>query len=820
MKRKTILLLFPCLLALSSCSFTNSTTKVDDKELAKFDELRDTYSNSIDIPNASGSNLAADPFVLRYNGKYYMYPTGAGAKIRCYVSSDLVNWEPSSDKGLGSGICLSGKASSYPSGVGDYPYAPEVIYYDGYFYMVTSITGNGHFIFRSEGPEGPFVRISENLGKSIDGSFFIDSDEEIYFYGAGGNSISAYKLEDDFITFKKDNDKDYVQSLLECSMGAWTEGPYLLQKDSSYYLTYTGSHYLSRDYRVDYAYATADSDVAISSSFKRKDTVLLEVKDDYNGLGHSCTVLGPDLDSYYIVYHNLTNKGANRYLNVSRLYFNGSDMIASNVDTNDHFIPRLAEFEAYDDTYLDNVGNFILSSESTNKTFSTEFNVTGTDEMIFSFKDEKNYASISFDGTSITIKKIVNGSSNLVKKFNLRKEYDTTVNHTFRISYKANYLDLYFDNIALIDDLKVNLDEGKIGFKKQNTFDNIGYLAFSNVGQGSSDKEEYKSGTILASSFDDRLSYLTAGSGLNAIEGGTFRKEEGNNIVLANKGDRVTYRIYEDNANDYYINLRVPYSSIGKQVGIRINDKEVKTFTIKGDQSLVYKKGDVNVTLGKISLSDGPTNLSFVNVGDEFAFSRFDLEMVNDYANDEEIVFTNNVDLSNFTLRNNPLLTSKGLQTSIEAFNTITTKEKYNDYEINAKIQLNNFDSSGYFGFMLNANKYSINKDSRDAAYRSGNYDTNYQGIGLRIDGVGEGSLANVDYANNTPTYGGFSVNLNKNQEFTLSVIKENNLISVYFDDAMVYSKNMNVSSLSGILGFMSYKCDTYLKELTIKNLD
>ena len=820
MKRKTILLLFPCLLALSSCSFTNSTTKVDDKELAKFDELRDTYSNSIDIPNVSGSNLAADPFVLRYNGKYYMYPTGAGAKIRCYVSSDLVNWEPSSDKGLGSGICLSGKASSYPSGVGDYPYAPEVIYYDGYFYMVTSITGNGHFIFRSEDPEGPFVRISENLGKSIDGSFFIDSDEEIYFYGAGGNSISAYKLEDDFITFKKDNDKDYVQSLLECSMGAWTEGPYLLQKDSSYYLTYTGSHYLSRDYRVDYAYATADSDVAISSSFKRKDTVLLEVKDDYNGLGHSCTVLGPDLDSYYIVYHNLTNKGANRYLNVSRLYFNGSDMIASNVDTNDHFIPRLAEFEAYDDTYLDNVGNFILSSESTNKTFSTEFNVTGTDEMIFSFKDEKNYASISFDGTSITIKKIVNGSSNLVKKFNLRKEYDTTVNHTFRISYKANYLDLYFDNIALIDDLKVNLDEGKIGFKKQNTFDNIGYLAFSNVGQGSSDKEEYKSGTILASSFDDRLSYLTAGSGLNVIEGGTFRNEEGNNIVLANNGDRVTYRIYEDNANDYYINLRVPYSSIGKQVGIRINDKEVKTFTIKGDQSLVYKKGDVNVTLGKISLSDGPTNLSFVNVDDEFAFSRFDLEMVNDYANDEEIVFTNNVDLSNFTLRNNPLLTSKGLQTSIEAFNTITTKEKYNDYEINAKIQLNNFDSSGYFGFMLNANKYSINKDSRDAAYRSGNYDTNYQGIGLRIDGVGEGSLANVDYANNTPTYGGFSVNLNKNQEFTLSVIKENNLISVYFDDAMVYSKNMNVSSLSGILGFMSYKCDTYLKELTIKNLD
>ena len=54
------------------------------------------------------------------------------------------------------------------------PFAPEVIYFNGMFYMISSPSGNGHYVFESESPEGPFSAISGNIGKSIDGSYFID----------------------------------------------------------------------------------------------------------------------------------------------------------------------------------------------------------------------------------------------------------------------------------------------------------------------------------------------------------------------------------------------------------------------------------------------------------------------------------------------------------------------------------------------------------------------------------------------------------------------------------------------------------------------
>lgn len=815
--RKTFSLL--ALVFLASCSNApgqNGGDKVDDSELAKFETLRDTFTNPISIPKANGSDLAADPFVFRYNGHYYMYSTGAQKKIRSYVSEDLINWEPTDDVGLGEGICLNGTISNYPNNVGDYPYAPEVIYSNGYFYMVTSISGNGHFIFRSEAPEGPFVRISENLGKSIDGSFFIDNDEEIYFYTAGGTSLTAYKLEDDFITFKDDGNAEFVQSLLNCSMGAWTEGPYLIEKDSSYYMTYTGNHYLSKDYRVDYAYCKADTDVSLPSSYERKDTILLSTESDYNGLGHSSTVIGPDLDSYYIVYHNLTGKGANRYLNISRLFFNGSDMIASGADKEEHVSPRLAEFSASSDQDLNKENGFLLSNTASDKTFSAEFNVTGTDEVIFSYENENNYASLSFDGTSISIFKTSNAKKETVKTYKLKKEYDTEVNHTFRINYKDTKLDLYFDGIALIDDLKVSLNGGKIGFKEKNSFDDIGFLAFSNVAQGSGDNEEYKEDVILANSYDEKLSILSQGSGLENVDKGTFKSEESRNVVLKNENDRATYRTYIKESGTYKLNLRIPYTSLGKEIGIRINDKKVKKVKISSEKDLVYRKGDVFLTIADLELNQGQANISLQNVGEEVAFSKMELKIVNEYNDDLEITFTQDADLEKIDLRNNPTLTNSGLKMNIEKFHTVCTKDTYENYEINATLKFNDADSSGYFGFMLDANNYSKDKYPEDAAYRSGNFDTNYQGLAIKVDSLGDGAINNVDYCVATPTYGGFGFTLNKGDVINLKVVKSNNKFTIYVDDKEVHSFNTNVTSLDGILGFISYKCDLELKDLSI----
>ncbi len=69
------------------------------------------------------------------------------------------------------------------------PFAPEVVYANGAFFMYTSPSGHGHFVLRSDSPTGPFVPISPNVGHAIDGNVLIDDDGRWYFYWAGDEGI-------------------------------------------------------------------------------------------------------------------------------------------------------------------------------------------------------------------------------------------------------------------------------------------------------------------------------------------------------------------------------------------------------------------------------------------------------------------------------------------------------------------------------------------------------------------------------------------------------------------------------------------------------
>lgn len=124
---------------------------VDKNEIEyKFSDF-ESYENSIEIEGQWGSNPATgpdgqygigDPFVMRFDGKYYLYPStsdGMGG-IKVFVSNDLINWEYG-------GYAVSQTESS---SVG--AYAPEVIYYNGNFYMCQSKGGKGHYIYKSDSP--------------------------------------------------------------------------------------------------------------------------------------------------------------------------------------------------------------------------------------------------------------------------------------------------------------------------------------------------------------------------------------------------------------------------------------------------------------------------------------------------------------------------------------------------------------------------------------------------------------------------------------------------------------------------------------------
>lgn len=242
----------------------------------------------------------ADPFVLRHDGRYYLYCTNPD--VRCWSSPNLVDWQ------------LEGPTiapDAFPDLV---PFAPEVVYADGSFYMYASPSGHGHFVLRSDSPTGPFRPISGNVGHSIDGNVFIDDDGRWYFYWAGDEGIWGCEM-----TSPTELGEPVLTGI---HMNGWTEGPFVSKRDGVYHMTLTGNHYLSAGYRIDAAWSEHPLTGYRADPL---NPIVISTSGPVVGLGHSSSVNGPDLVSSYIVYHNL-NPDASRDLNIDRQVWSGRSL--------------------------------------------------------------------------------------------------------------------------------------------------------------------------------------------------------------------------------------------------------------------------------------------------------------------------------------------------------------------------------------------------------------------------------------------------------------------------------------------------------------
>jgi hypothetical protein len=266
----------------------------------------------------------ADPFVLRHNGAYYLYCTNPD--LRCWSSRDLVNWHAEGPAIL---------PGTFPGLV---PFAPEAVYWNGAFYMYTSPSGFGHYLLKSGSPTGPFEKISGNIGHSIDGSVFIDDDGQWYFYWADDSGILACRM---------DSPTEFSEPVhTGAFMNGWTEGPFVVKHNSLYYMTYTGNHYLSRGYRINAAVSENPM-----SGFKdyTNNPLLVHTEGTGVGLGHSSTVLGPDLLTRYIVYHNI-NPDATRDLNIDAVALDEGGMHVYGPTRDRQPAPRMPNFQDFFDS--------------------------------------------------------------------------------------------------------------------------------------------------------------------------------------------------------------------------------------------------------------------------------------------------------------------------------------------------------------------------------------------------------------------------------------------------------------------------------------
>lgn len=126
-----------------------------------------------------------DPFVLPFDGKYYLYGTRGETAwqtaegLDVYVSADLENWSEAHE-------CFS-----VPEGfwADREIWAPEVHYYNGEFYMFVSLRSDdrlrGTQILKSSSPTGRFLPFTDDAitprdWQCLDGTLYIDKSGAPY----------------------------------------------------------------------------------------------------------------------------------------------------------------------------------------------------------------------------------------------------------------------------------------------------------------------------------------------------------------------------------------------------------------------------------------------------------------------------------------------------------------------------------------------------------------------------------------------------------------------------------------------------------------
>jgi hypothetical protein len=365
----------------------------------------------------------ADPFVLRHDGRYYLYCTNPD--VRCWSSKDLIDWQ------------LEGPTIAPDAFPGLVPFAPEVVYADGSFYMYTSPSGHGHFVLRSDSPTGPFRAVSGNVGHAIDGNVFIDDDGSWYFYWAGDEGIWGCEMP---------SPTEFGEPVFTgIHMNGWTEGPFVSKRDGLYLMTLTGNHYLSTGYRIDAAVST---DPLRGYRADPLNPIVIGADGPAVGLGHSSSVQGPDLVSTWMIYHNI-NPDASRDLDIDRQVWNGRSLQVLGPTTSAP-APAAPDLE----------GHGSIVSLVTAEVFTAEVNLTATEH-------GADYGLLLGDGLTLRVDRGAGTVSAVAKDAviasgDLPRGFVHDALHCWRVVYDHGDLRLFLDNRLQLE-LRHELPTGSPG---------------------------------------------------------------------------------------------------------------------------------------------------------------------------------------------------------------------------------------------------------------------------------------------------------------------------------------------------------------------
>ncbi len=312
---KLQVLFYFLLLFFSSCSFN-----AGHKTL--------TVSNPI-IPG-----YFADPSVVEFEGKYYLYatvdPWGADF-LSCWVSDDFINWTFHKLNWPTKEACTS------PLSRENMVWAPSVIKHGEMFYMYISV-GSEIWCGSAKHPLGPWENMLDNkplvpfdttwYSHEIDAEVFIDDDSRAYLYwGSGWGWINGRcwvaELNDDMASFKSDK--------VEITPERFFEAPWMIKHREKYFLTYSEGKTIEDSYEVRYAVG----DSPFGPFVQAENSPILTKNDSLQVYGPGHHTIVNLRGQHFILYHKhrlpFVPGSAFRQISMNPLHFDDNGLQIKNI---------------------------------------------------------------------------------------------------------------------------------------------------------------------------------------------------------------------------------------------------------------------------------------------------------------------------------------------------------------------------------------------------------------------------------------------------------------------------------------------------------
>ena len=254
--------------------------------------------------------LYADPSMIKYGGRYYLYPTTdgftgwSGTVFHAFSSDDLDNGSWTDE-----GIIVDVASEQVPWAIGS-AWAPAMFEKNGRFYFyfcakrADGVSCIGVAV--SDSPTEGFIAQDEPLltmeichengirmGQTIDPSVYEEKETGDVYLLFGNGHAAIVKLTDDLCHLCPGTMKNIDGAHEFC------EAIDVQKRNGVYHFTWSCGDTRSPDYRVNYGVSDhLYGPIDFHSTILSKDA-----KRDILGTGHHCMFREPDEDTWYIVHH-------------------------------------------------------------------------------------------------------------------------------------------------------------------------------------------------------------------------------------------------------------------------------------------------------------------------------------------------------------------------------------------------------------------------------------------------------------------------------------------------------------------------------------